>query len=320
MPLLPSEYNPPLFFKSGHLSTIYSGLFRKVPPLAYRRERLELPDGDFMDLDWSYADIPSRGAVILLHGLEGDAQRPYMAGSARLFNAAGYDSCSVNFRSCSGETNRLFRSYHSGATEDLHAVVSNIASEKHYQAIYINGFSLGGNMCLKYLGEGRQLPKQLKGAVAVSVPCDLHSSLIRLLSPENILYAIRFKRHLVGKLRLKQELFPGRISDEDIDNINNLRDFDDIYTSRAHGFANALDYYQKCSSRQFLPGITIPTLILNAQNDSFLGPECYPVEEAHKNSYLYLEMPRYGGHVGFYAMENKYYNEKRAIKFMEGAC
>ncbi len=320
MPLLPTDYDPPFLFKSGHLSTIYSGLFRKVPPLTYQRERLDLADGDFMDLDWSYANTPASKAVILLHGLEGDAHRPYMAGSARLFNAHGYDSCSVNFRSCSGEPNRLFRSYHSGATEDLHAVVSHIASQKQYSDLYIKGFSLGGNMCLKYLGEGRVLPSQLKGAVAVSVPCDLYSSLKRLLAPENFLYAIRFKRHLVGKLRLKQQLFPDRISNADIINIKNLKDFDDIYTSRAHGFDNALDYYEKCSSRQFLPGIGIPTLLINAVNDSFLGPGCYPVEEARQNPWLFMEMPRYGGHVGFFGSKNRYYTEKRAIKFLEDSC
>lgn len=317
MPLLPSEYLPPFIFRSGHVATIYSGLVRRVPDMNYHRERLELADGDFLDLDWSYADKPAEKAVILLHGLEGNAQRPYMAGSAKLLNAFGYDACAVNFRGCSEEPNRLFRSYHSGATEDLDAVVQHINRSGKYQSLYIKGFSLGGNVCLKYLGEGRKLPDMLKAAVAVSVPCDLYSSLRELLSLKNTLYARRFRNHLIAKLRIKQSLFPDLIGDADIKRIRTLKDFDDIYTSKAHGFTDALDYYAKCSSRQFLHGIGIPALIINARNDSFLGPECYPVGEAREYPNLFLEMPEYGGHVGFFGMKNQYYTEKKTIKFFE---
>lgn len=317
MPLLPSEYRPPLVFRSGHLATIYSGLIRRVSNMKYQRQRLELPDGDFLDLDWSYAENPARKAVILLHGLEGNAQRPYMAGSAKLLNAYGYDTCAVNFRGCSGEPNRLFRSYHSGATEDLDAVVRHIAASGTYHSLYIKGFSLGGNMCLKYLGEGRVLPEALKAAVAVSVPCDLYSSLRELLAPKNILYARRFRKHLIEKLRIKQRLFPELIGDSEIRQIKTLKDFDDVYTSRAHGFTDALDYYAKCSSRPFLHAIRIPALLINATNDSFLGPECYPVPEARQNPKLFLEIPDYGGHVGFFGMKNQHYTEKKTIKFLE---
>src|SRR5680860_112610 len=151
MPLLSSDYRPPLHFRSTHLSTIYSGLFRKVDGLDQERERIELPDGDFMDLDWSFTKKPSKKVVILLHGLEGNAQRPYITGSAKAFNEAGIDACAVNFRGCSGETNRLYRSYHSGATEDLDSVVQHILHNKNFEEIYIKGVSLGGNMALKYV-------------------------------------------------------------------------------------------------------------------------------------------------------------------------
>jgi predicted alpha/beta-fold hydrolase len=240
-----------------------------------------------------------------------------MVGSARLLNACGYDVCSVNFRGCSGEPNRLYPSYHSGATEDLEAVVNYVCRERNYRKVFIKGFSLGGNVCLKYLGEGRALPDQLKAVVVVSVPCDLHSSLKELLKPGNILYARRFRKHLKDKLRIKQKIFPMRITEEDIRKIRTLKDFDDIYTSRAHGYKDALDYYQKCSSLQFLPRIGIPALIINARNDTFLGPGCYPVAEADENPCLFLEMPKYGGHVGFFGMKNKYYTEKMTIKFLE---
>ncbi len=318
MPELISTYNPPLIFKNGHLATIYSGLVRRVNGLIQRRERLELPDGDFLDLDWSFADTPSEKAVILLHGLEGNAQRPYITGSAKAFNAVDYDVCAVNFRACSGESNRLYRSYHSGATEDLDAVVRYILETKNYAELYIKGFSLGGNVTLKYLGEGRELPKELKAVVAVSVPCNLFSSLQQLLMPKNLLYAKRFKKHLLEKLRKKQQLFFEKISDADIESIVTLKDFDDVYTSRAHGFTDAMDYYARCSSLQFLPNIKVPALVINAKNDSFLGPECYPYQEAEANPFLYLEVPAYGGHVGFFDWGAHYYTEQRAIKFMQG--
>jgi len=317
MPELRSKYNPPLLFRNGHVSTVYYGLFRKITDFRQERERLELSDGDFMDLDWSFADSRSQKVVILLHGLEGHGQRPYITGSAKHFNLAGYDCCAVNFRGCSGEPNRLYRSYHSGATEDLDAVVQHIIEKKEYGEIYIKGFSLGGNMVLKYAGEGREIPAAIKAIVAVSAPVDLHSSLRALMRWENIPYARRFRKHLVAKLKAKQPQFPELLPDEEIQRIKTLKDFDDIYTSRAHGFADALDYYARCSSSQFLENIRTKALIINAGNDSFLGAECYPYEQAEANKYLYLEVPEYGGHVGFYDAQNIAYTEKRALKFFE---
>ncbi len=317
MPLIPSTYNPPLLFKNGHWSTIYNGIFRRVNGIVQQRERIDLPDGDFLDLDWSFAPHKTRKVVILLHGLEGNAQRPYMTGSANTFNKAGFDACAINLRGCSGEINRLYRSYHSGATEDLAAVVHHILKTKKYFEIFIKGFSLGGNLALKYLGEGNGVPKEVKAVVGISVPCSLHSSLVELLKPKNVLYAQRFKKHLIKKLRSKQHVFPHKISDTDIKGIKTLKDFDDIYTSNAHGFRDALDYYQQCSCLQFLPNINIPALIINAQNDSFLGTECYPFKEVEDNKNLHLEVPNYGGHVGFYGVGNTTYTEKRALKFLE---
>jgi predicted alpha/beta-fold hydrolase len=317
MPFVSSNYNPPLLFRNGHLSTIYSGLVRTVNGVIQERERLELPDGDFLDLDWSYARKPSGGVAILLHGLEGHGQRPYITGSAKHFNQNGYDACAVNFRGCSGETNRMYRSYHSGSTEDLDAAIQHILRTRKYSEIFIKGISLGGNLALKYVGERNEIPKEIKGVVGISVPCDLYSSLKELLKPKNYLYAERFRRHLTDKLKLKLPLFPDKISKEDIKRIKTLKDFDDIYTSRAHGFTDALDYYEKCSCLQFLPNIKIPALVINARNDSFLGPECFPYKEAMDNPKLYLEVPKYGGHVGFYQQTNIYHNETRAIKFVE---
>ncbi len=317
MPKISSHYVPPLFFKNAHLATIYYGLFRRVNGVVQKRERLTLSDGDFLDLDWSDSITSSKKLVILLHGLEGDGQRPYITGSAKLLNQNGYDACAVNYRGCSGETNKLYRSYHSGVTEDLKEVINHILKTKDYSDIYIKGFSLGGNLVLKYLGEAETISKEIKGAVAVSVPCNLHSSCQQLLSFKNILYAIRFKGNLISKLKQKQALFPELISDSDIKKIKTLKDFDDIYTSKAHNFKDALDYYTQCSSLQFLPYIKVPSLIINALDDSFLGPECYPFAEVEHNPNLYLETPKYGGHVGFWGKQNITYTEKRALEFFD---
>ncbi|WP_421806043.1 YheT family hydrolase [Flagellimonas sp.] len=317
MPQLNSDYTPPLLFKNGHFATIYSGIIRSVNGVVQKRERITLSDGDFLDLDWSDSVTQTQKLVILLHGLEGDAQRPYITGSAKILNQNGYDTCAVNYRGCSGEPNVKYRSYHSGATEDLIEVLNHILNTKNYSEIYLKGFSLGGNLLLKYLGEGNDVPKEIKGAVAVSVPCNLHDSCKQLLSIKNIMYAIKFKGNLLDKLRQKQHMFPNKISDNDIKSIKTLKDFDDIYTSQAHGFEDALDYYKKSSSLQFLPHIQVPSLIINAKDDSFLGPECYPIKETDRNTKLFLEMPSYGGHVGFWGKNNITYTEKRALAFFD---
>jgi len=316
MPILESTYKPPFLFKKAFVATVYSGLVRKVD-LEQTRERLELEDGDFIDLDWSYAKEKSNKVIILLHGLEGHAQRPYLTGAAKLFNQNGIDAISVNFRGCSGEPNRKYYAYHSGATQDLHTIVMHAIQNKNYKEIYIKGISLGGNLALKYLGERDDLPSEIKACVAISVPCSLKHSAKQLHSFKNKLFHDRFKKKLVNSLKVKQNQFPDELSQEQFNAIKTLNDFDEIYTSKAHGFKDALDYYEKSSSLQFLPNIKVPTLIINALNDSFLTPECFPVKAAKNNPNLYLEMPKYGGHVGFIQRGNFYYNEKRALEFVE---
>ncbi|NRD23789.1 alpha/beta fold hydrolase [Winogradskyella litoriviva] len=318
MPVIESTYKPPFWAKTSFVSTVFSGLARKVEGIEQTRERITLPDTDFIDLDWSYAEQKSNKAIILLHGLEGSAQRPYIKGTAKLFNDNGIDAVGVNFRGCSGEPNLLFRSYHSGATEDLDAVIKHVLSKGIYDEIYIKGISLGANMVLKYVGEGNDLPSELKAVIAISTPCDLKGSCDELLSLKNKHYAIRFLEHLKDKLKPKLVQFPNSISVTDLKSIKTLIDFDHVYTSKAHGFKDAFDYYEKASCLQFLPNVKVPSLIINALNDSFLSAECYPVKEAKQNSNLFLEMPKYGGHVGFIGKNNVYYNEKRALDFVNG--
>ncbi|RNC87060.1 MAG: alpha/beta fold hydrolase [Winogradskyella sp.] len=317
MPIIQPTYKAPIWARTSFVSTVYSGLVRRVNGVVQTRERMTLPDGDFLDLDWSYTQQKTDKVIILLHGLEGNGQRPYMTAPAKLFNANGIDACAVNFRSCSGEPNTLYRSYHSGATEDLEAVVNHVLSKNQYSEVYIKGISLGANMALKYVGERDNVPSEVKAVIAVSVPCYLKGSCDELLSWKNKHYAIRFLKHLKAKLKPKLEHYPDKITKADYDAITNLIEFDHIYTSKAHGFKDAYDYYDKCSSLQFLPNIKVPSLIINAKNDSFLSDSCYPIKEAEENPNVYLEMPNHGGHVGFIDKKNLYYNEWRAIEFID---
>ena len=314
MPVINSSFNPSLLFKNGFISTIYYGLVRRLKIIQHR-ERITLRDGDFIDLDWSYAKKSSKSIIVLLHGMEGHGQRPYITGPALLFNNNNIDAICVNFRGCSGELNMKYSSFHSGMTEDLEDVINHVISLNRYDSIFIKGISLGANILLKYLGEDNDIPTQVKAGMAVSAPCDLSGSAKALHKLKNLPYQINFLWGLLKLLKQKQKQFPNLITSSQIRNIFTLNDFDEVYTSRAHGFKNAQDYYAKASSLQFLKSINIPVLILNALNDSFLSKDCFPYEEAKKNSSLYLETPQWGGHVGFISRKGFYYNEKRALEF-----
>ncbi len=316
MPIITSNYKPPLLFRNGHFSTIYPNLIRKIKGIEQKRERITLLDGDFIDLDWSFTPTKkSKKLAIIVHGLEGNGQRQYMTGLARHLNTNGWDAAAVNLRNCSGEVNLLYRSYNAGVSEDLEEIINHILNKCSYDSISLCGFSLGGNIVLKYLGEKREIPSIIKSGVAVSAPCDLYDSLLEINKPKNLIYEQRFIKHLKAKLYERQVAFPDKISIKEIKACKSLMDIDNLYTSKAHGYKNAIDYYTKCSSKQFLKNITTPTLILSAKNDSFLGQKCYPIDEAKANSNVFLEIPNYGGHVGFYTNKSVYYNEKRTLEF-----
>lgn len=313
MPIIQSPYKPPFLFQQTDISTIYSGKIRKVSGVAQTRERLELADGDFLDIDWSYSAQKTQRCIIILHGLEGSAKRPYVLGTALIFNQNGYDACGMNFRSCSGEPNRLYSSYHSGKTDDLQTLVSHVIA-KGYREIVIKGFSMGGNISLMYAAT-QTIPTEVKCVVAVSTPCDLKGASDRLLSTRNWVYSERFLITLTQKIKGKAIRFPDKITLSEIKKIRTLKDFDDTYTSKAHNFRDADDYYEQCSSLPYLHQIQVPTLLLNARNDSFLSESCFPYSVAEKSSNFYLETPKYGGHVAFYDSDNVFYSEKRALAF-----
>ena len=319
MPVIASSYRPPFWLRNGHVQTIFPHLFRRVRDVSYRRERIDTPDGDFLDLDWSC--FGAGRLAVLTHGLEGDSGRGYIREMVRALNRAGWDALAWNLRGCSGEPNQTPRLYHSGATEDLHAVLSHVASLARYCSVALVGFSLGGNLTLKYLGErGRDFPLPIEGAVAVSVPCDLADSAAQMEAPDCRIYMARFLRSLRNKVQAKMRLFPGMPDDAGFRRIRTFREFDDRYTAPLHGFRDAEDYWRRCSSRQFLAGIRVPTLLINARNDPFLAGGCYPVAEAEANPHLSLEMPSGGGHVGFVAFrpDGQYWSEVRAVAFLAG--
>ena len=326
MPTISSPYKLSGLFQNAHFSTIYSAKVRKVRGVTQERERVTLPDGDFLDIDWSFSLLPdgqkdwpeqSTKAALLFHGLEGNAQRSYMLGMAKLLNQQGYDVAAVNFRGCSGEQNKLYRSYHSGDTEDIRFLVNKINDTNRYQNIFLYGVSLGGNAVLKYLGEKREIPKTVTAASTIGVPADLKVSLEQLTKRENWVYRTSFLFDLRRKYRKKMPNFPEELSWERYHKIRSLKTFDDFYTAPAHGFKDALDYYAQASSFQYIPEIEVPTLLLNAQNDSFLHGDCYPYAFAKASKHLFLETPEHGGHVGFYQPGDFYYSEQRTLEFFE---
>jgi len=286
---------------------------RRVPRVTQERERIVTPDGDFLDLDWN-RDHRSKSLVIITHGLEGNSANASVQGMASAFHRAGWDALAWNLRGCSGEPNRLLRTYHSGACEDLQCVIEHAAT--FYREIALVGFSIGGNLTLKYLGDRSSLiHPSIKGAVVFSVPCDLASSARVLESRVNSIYMNHFLRGLRRKIQEKAEAFPGGISPEGIDRIRTFREFDGAYTAPLNGFLSAEDYWAKASSKPSLAGITMPTLLINALNDPFLGPECFPRKEAAANPHLYLELPESGGHLGFLTLGKEYWSETRAVEF-----
>ncbi|GAB3260881.1 alpha/beta fold hydrolase [Larkinella harenae] len=343
MPLLfPSDYRPPTYLWNGHLQTIIPSLFRKVE-VPYLRERVETPDNDFLDLDWSFstgkreeerkkrdsseqkppggpAFTPQSAVLtILSHGLEGDSRRQYLAGMVRHLTANGFDCLAWHYRSCSGEMNRQARFYHLGETGDLQFVIE-YALQKGYQHINLMGFSAGGNVTLKYLGEqGTSIHPSIEKAVVFSVPLHLTTASRRLEAWDSQIYNKRFNRTLKRKVFQKAALMPGVIRTDGLQKVRTLREFDNLFTSRLHGFRDAEDYYEQSSSLQYLDKIAIPTLIVNAKNDPFLSRECFPEELARQLPHVWMEFPAQGGHCGFAPAKRGevYWSEERALRFLK---
>jgi predicted alpha/beta-fold hydrolase len=227
----------------------------------------------------------------------------------------GNDILAWNYRGCGLEMNTKLRFYHSGETDDLDLVVRH-ALRQGYKNIYLVGFSLGGNLTLKYLGE-RVPYAAVKKAVVISVPLELHSSSRKISSPGNLIYANRFLISLKKKVVAKSRLMGG-LNLAGINQIRTLMEFDDRYTAPLHGFENAADYYAKCSALNYLNAISIPTLIISAANDPFLSTSCYPVKELQNHPWISFLCPAFGGHVGFtqFGKNGLYWSEEQTVNFV----
>lgn len=331
MPLLaPSSYQPPAHLRSAHLQTILPSVLRRVT-VPYSRERIETPDDDFLDLDWAWSlldNVPltktagnNPPLVILSHGLEGDSRRPYLAGMVRHLTRHGFDCLAWNFRSCSGEMNRQARFYHVGETGDLDLVISH-AVQKGYGHIHLIGFSMGGNITLKYLGErgNERLHPAIKRAVTFSVPLDVMHSSRRLEAWDSMIYNLRFSRALKRKVLEKAGAMPDQVTAAGLRHVRTVREFDGLFTAPMHGFRDAEDYYQQSSALPFLAAISVPALIISAKNDPFLSPECFPEALARELPNVYMEFPSQGGHCGFPPADVRngmYWSEERALAFLK---
>ncbi len=296
------HYSPPWWLSSPHVQTLAGKFLRAAPRRMLTAERIETPDGDFLDIDWMPETDPSAPLVLVLHGLEGHTKRGYMVQAFLALADRGMRAVGLNFRGCSGEANRTPRFYHSGETEDVGFVLDFLRERLPARPLMALGFSLGGNVLLKYLGEqGTKNAAPLSAAVAISVPYDLSAGADALERGGMAkIYVDYFLRSLLAKVRAKREILANILDLDAVWASTTLREFDDTATAKLHGFTDAEDYYQKSSSNCFIPSIRVPTLLLHSRDDPFLPAAALPRTAIEANPFLTLTLTEGGGHVGFF--------------------
>jgi predicted alpha/beta-fold hydrolase len=298
MPILPSNFLPTIPFRNGHFNTMYRPLFMKGS-IDYDRERLYTWDNDFIDLDFS--KVGSKTLAVLIHGLEGSSSSSYITATIKHLNDKYLDAVCFNLRGCSGEDNNLLATYHSGKTEDVNFVINHILDTYNYDNIVIIGFSLGGNLTLKYIGEkGKDLPSEIKGGIACSVPIDIASAEKEMDKLKNKLYMEVFFKTMKNKILEKaHKHLEFQLDKDKLFKATKFKHLEHLYTVPVFGFESPEDYWQKASSKPYISAINKPTLLINAKDDTFLSKECYPKEEAKNSENFFLEITKYGGHCGF---------------------
>lgn len=280
------------------MQTLLAGRLNPPAALDYTRERLELPDGDFVDLDWG-PEVPGRRLVILSSGLEGHSRRDYMLRMGMAAMAAGFRVLAWNYRGCGGEPNRNVSFYNGGMIEDLEAVIARAVAEGAND-IRLIGFSFGGNLVLNLLGHrAGRLPPQVRAAAAVSVPLDLGDCSRRMDRGLSRVYRAYFLRRFRAKIHSKMFTHPGRIDDTAFARIRSVGDYDNAYTAPLFGFPSADAYYAWASCNRVLDRVRLPALLLNSADDPLLGPDSLTAARAAANPSLHVEMTRHGGHLGF---------------------
>lgn len=320
-------FHPAWWLPGPHLQTLWSPLFRKKPPLPRQRERIELADGDFIDLDWCNPTHMSGGPLILiLHGLTGSSDSAYAWGLQKHCVQKGFPSVVMHFRGASGEPNRHARMYHSGDTVDV-KLIAQLLSERGWTDLFGVGYSLGGNVLLKWLGEtGRRNP--LRAAVAVSVPFELKLTAEAMDNGFSRTYRNDMLRSLKDSIENKRrwakehdaQVFAKLNDLGDVQRHHTFRDYDHHVVAPLNGFVSADDYYQKCSSRAFVPNIHVPTLIIHSIDDPLMVPQVIPKPDELPAG-VTLELYAQGGHVGFVAgripFKPEYWLERRVWGFLE---
>lgn len=290
------SYVSPSWLKGGHMQTIYPAKMIRQEAIAYRRERWDTPDGDFVDLDW----VDGAGPLYaLFHGLEGSSASHYALSIMNAAKKTGASGVVIHFRGCSGEPNLLSRAYHSGDYHELDWMLKRLRASNEGRKIYAMGVSLGGNVLLKWLGEsGEKAISVIDAAAAVSAPIDVAASGEALGRGFNRKYTREFLKTLKEKILLKLESHPEIVDRDALLAAENFRQFDDLVTAPLHGFENTDDYWEKASSKNVLCNIAVPTLILNARNDPFMPSHALP-GEAEVSDRVVLDYPEQGGHAGF---------------------
>ena len=318
------SFSPAWWLPGGHAQTLWGKFFRRQQIHDTRIERLETPDGDFLNVH--HLDAPVGAPILLLlHGLEGSVRSHYIQGLLIEARRRGWRAAVLVFRSCGGEPNRLRRSYHSGETSDLAFVLGHLHARYPDVPFILAGVSLGGNVLLKYLGEqGPELSPRVKGAAAASVPYDLSRSSRHIDQGFARIYQWNFLRSLRSKAAAKAAQFPDLPVGRDLQGATTMFGFDDCFTAPVHGFQGAEDYYAKSSSLGWLDTISLNTLLLSAVDDPFLPPAVLDEVrlKAAQNPHLSLELTPHGGHVGFIGGRNPfapfYYLEHRVTEFLAG--
>ena len=312
--VVPGTFTPAWWLPGPHLQTLWPALVRRPPRVAMTRERVELPDGDFVDVDRAGESGP---IVVVLHGLQGSSRSPHVRGLMGTLDRHGFRSAAMHFRGCSGEPNRLLRTYHSGETGDLEFVVQRLCNRHPATPLAAVGFSLGGNVLLKWLAE-RGAGAEVAAAAAVSVPFRLDRVADRLERGFSRIY----KRHFIADLhRTILDKFRNRPGTIDLDAMRrdwSFRGFDDHVTAPLHGFRDAEHYYAESSCRQYLRDVARPTLILHSLDDPFMTRDIVPGGDELSPS-IRLECSAAGGHVGFVdggmPWSARYWIEERILRF-----
>lgn len=295
--IVESAFRPAWWLPGPHLQTLWAAVAPRRNPITLQRERVELPDGDFVDLDWTTGG--SGPIVLILHGLEGSSRSPYAAGLLKRIHERGWRGAVLHARGCSGEPNRLARRYHAGDTGDLDHIVKRLRQYEQGTPLAVVGYSLGGSVLLHWLAEAAE-PRPVAAAVAVSVPFDLNATANRLERGFSRIYQYALLRRVCRNVHAKHRSIGHPLAERMKTRFSTFREFDDAYTAPLHGFDDVDDYYRRCSCRGRLKDIATPTLIIQSRDDPFLTDQALPTEPELSDN-ITLELSEHGGHVGFIA-------------------